>query len=142
MCVAIGVLLRMIKGLEERLEAATEASVIEKPLVEPAPAGRTLPAVVHTRPTQGKVQPAKHKHTVGLLPTAAVGRGHEGAGPPVFPMEQIGTVLSPFPHRAGTPRQGTRCLCRQTLPLRRWVKECRRWVREASYTWYALLRCC
>lgn len=128
MCVAVGILLLKIKGLEERLKAAIDA-----PPAKASPAVKTLPvaavasvapstAVVQTRPTQGKVQPAKHKHTVGLLPTAAVGRGQEAAGPPVFPMEQIGTVLSPFPHRAGTPRQGYRPLRWLILSRQRWAR--------------------
>ena len=127
-CATIGVLLLKIKGLEERLEAATEdknkPACIEAtletdsvPAMQDDPLGNGVastslaPAAAKNlaKPAQGKVQPLKHKHTVGLLPTNAYGgRGQAGgeSGPPVFAMEQIGTILSPFPHRAGTPRQG------------------------------------
>ena len=127
----IGVLLLKIKGLEERLEAATEdknkpACIEATQETDSVPATRDGPsgdgvapaslapaaAKNQVKPAQGKVQPLKHKHTVGLLPTNANGsRGQAGgdSGPPVFTMEQIGTILSPFPHRAGTPRQGIMC---------------------------------
>ena len=45
----------------------------------------------------------RHKHTVGILDDGA----GPMAGPPVFQMEEIGVISSSFPHRAGTPRQGT-----------------------------------
>jgi hypothetical protein len=129
-CATIGVLLLKIKGLEERLEAATEGNNKSAQIdqnhaaksisakqesssvdnVAPVPLAPTA-TKGQAKPAQGKVQPLKHKHTVGFLPTSTGngGRGQAGgdSGPPVFAMEQIGTILSPFPHRAGTPRQGT-----------------------------------
>jgi len=92
---AVVYLVRRIRALEEELRSLKAGA--EKPedpkreLQTGGPDGAKKASKV-----------AGHKQTVGVLDASSPENG-----PSVFEMEEIGVIVSNFPHRAGTPRQGT-----------------------------------